>query len=79
VNRLTGNTAPLALKPARDWDRSGKRYGDPAKARAELGFAAKVALTDGLGRTIDWTRRNRSLVERAIARHARFMREIEGS
>ncbi|HUH83767.1 MAG TPA: NAD-dependent epimerase/dehydratase family protein, partial [Stellaceae bacterium] len=64
VNALTGNKTPLALKPARDWDRSGKRYGDPSKARAELGFAAKVGLRDGLARTIEWTRANRALIER---------------
>ena len=74
VNALAGNGAPLALQPARDWDRSGKRYGDPEKARAELGFAAKVALRDGLQRTVGWTRQNHALIARAMARHARFMR-----
>ena len=73
VNALAGNPAPLALQPARDWDRSGKRYGDPTKARRELGFSAKVALRDGLERTIDWTRRYSQLIERCMARHARFM------
>jgi len=73
VNALTGNKTPLALKPARDWDRSGKRYGDPSKARDQLGFAALVELRDGLTRTIAWTRANRTLIERAMARHARFM------
>ena len=32
INELTGNPASAALQPARQWDRSGKRYGDPAKA-----------------------------------------------
>jgi UDP-glucose 4-epimerase len=75
VNDLTGNKAAIALQPARNWDRSGKRYGDPAKARVELGFAATVGLRDGLARTIDWTRRHHELIARAIKRHARFMRE----
>jgi UDP-glucose 4-epimerase len=74
INTLAGNPTPLALKPARDWDRSGKRYGDPAKARRELGFTANVALPDGLERTIEWARQNRQLIERCIARHSRFMR-----
>jgi UDP-glucose 4-epimerase len=76
VNALTGNRAPIALQPARSWDRSGKRYGDPAKARAELGFEARVALRDGLVQTIDWTRVNRELIERAMARHRRLMHEV---
>jgi nucleoside-diphosphate-sugar epimerase len=73
VNELAGNRAPLALQPARDWDRSGKRYGDPAKAHSELGFTADVSLRDGLLRTIDWTRRNCRMIERCMARHAGFM------
>jgi UDP-glucose 4-epimerase len=77
VNHLTGNTVPIALQPARSWDRSGKRYGDPAKARSELGFAAAVDLSGGLTRTIDWTRRHQDLIARAMRRHARFMDEAE--
>jgi nucleoside-diphosphate-sugar epimerase len=77
VNALTGNQADIDLKPARNWDRSGKRYGDPAKARAELGFAARVGLRDGLARTVAWTRDRRETIQRAIDRHARFMHEVE--
>ncbi len=73
VNALTGNKTPLALQRARDWDRSGKRFGDPSKARDQLGFSAKVDLRDGLARTVEWTRGNRALIERAMSRHARFM------
>jgi UDP-glucose 4-epimerase len=77
VNELTGNNAGIDLKPARQWDRSGKRYGDPAKARAELDFAARIGLRDGLARTIAWTRDQRELIQRTIDRHARFMRDVE--
>ena len=74
VNALTGNEMPIALQPARNWDRSGKRYGDPAKAEAALGFSATVGLRDGLTRTIEWTRQNNACIQQAIDRHARFMR-----
>ncbi len=77
VNALTGNQAPIALQPARSWDRSGKRYGDPGKAHTELGFSAKVALRDGLIRTIDWTRRHCEFIDRCMRRHAHFMHAIE--
>jgi UDP-glucose 4-epimerase len=73
VNALAGNRTPIALQPARSWDRSGKRYGDPAKAHAELGFSTTVALREGLSRTIDWTRRHRDLIDQCMRRHARFM------
>jgi UDP-glucose 4-epimerase len=77
VNFLTDNHGPIALQPARNWDRSGKRYGDPSKARAELGFAAKITLREGLARTIEWTRSHRDIIQRAIDRHACFVRETE--
>lgn len=79
INDLTGNATPIALTPARDWDRSGKRYGDPSKARAELGFDASVALREGLTHQVAWTRENRDLIERCIARHRVFMRPAVAS
>ncbi|MCA3265831.1 MAG: NAD-dependent epimerase/dehydratase family protein [Azospirillum sp.] len=70
VNELTANRAPIALAPARDWDRSGQRFGDPAKARAALGFEAKVDHRTGLARTIEWTRANRMRILGCMRRHA---------
>ena len=62
VNAITGNQTPIALTPARDWDRSGQRFGDPAKAREKLGFAASVAHEEGLRRTVAWTREHRDRI-----------------
>lgn len=69
VNELTGNAAPLQLLPRRDWDRSGRRFGNPEKARREIGFAAQVALREGLARTIEWTRRELPRIEACIRKH----------
>jgi nucleoside-diphosphate-sugar epimerase len=69
INELTENPTPIALMPARDWDRSGRRYGDPAKSSAELGFEAHTTLRDGLERTVAWTRENIDWIERCMARH----------
>ncbi|MBM3489281.1 MAG: NAD-dependent epimerase/dehydratase family protein [Alphaproteobacteria bacterium] len=77
VNRLTGNKTPIRLAPARNWDRSGKRYGDPAKAAERLGFRAGTPLEDGLARTIEWTRANAAWIGHCIARHRRFLAEAE--
>jgi nucleoside-diphosphate-sugar epimerase len=70
INEIAGNETPLSLEPARDWDRSGQRYGSPEKASAELGFEAQMPLWKGLERTIDWTRENLDWIERCMARHA---------
>jgi nucleoside-diphosphate-sugar epimerase len=76
INAIIGNTTPIALKPARDWDRSGQRFGDPTKAREKLGFAAKVAHEQGLRRTIEWTRANHSAILGCMMRHAHFVPEV---
>jgi UDP-glucose 4-epimerase len=76
INMLTGNATPIALAPARDWDRSGQRFGDPSKAAERLGFKACVAHRDGLERTVAWTRENSQLVLRCIMQHARFVPQV---
>lgn len=70
VNELTDNETPIALTPARDWDRSGQRYGDPSRAREKLGFVAGTPLRKGLEETVKWTRENLEWIERCMARHA---------
>jgi nucleoside-diphosphate-sugar epimerase len=77
INALTGNQTPIELKPARDWDRSGQRYGDPSKARAALGFTATVGLDEGLAETIAWTRGNRDMIRRCMLRHAHFLPDLK--
>jgi len=79
VNELTGNPTPIALAPARDWDHSGKRFGDPRKAREELGFTAEMPLREGLERTIKWTRENLEWIERCMQRHADRVPELRRS
>jgi UDP-glucose 4-epimerase len=69
INELTGNTAPFAVLPRRPWDHSGRRYGSTQKARAELGFDARVALDEGLARTVAWTRDNLELIRGAMRKH----------
>jgi nucleoside-diphosphate-sugar epimerase len=70
INKLTDSPTPIELAPARDWDHSGQRYGDPTKARAELDFEATTKLREGLSRTIEWTRANLGMIDACIARHA---------
>jgi UDP-glucose 4-epimerase len=77
INELAGNETEIALTPARDWDHSGKRYGDPAKARSELGFEASMPLREGLERTVAWTRENLDWIESCIARHSERIAELE--
>lgn len=76
INALTDNRAPLQRLPRRDWDRSGRRFGDPSKARRELGFNARVSMVEGLARTVAWTKENREMIARCIAQHDVHMRAV---
>lgn len=69
INRLTGNEAGIDLRPARSWDTSGKRFGSTEKAKEKLGFVARVQLEEGLSKTVEWTKANREMIARSIAKH----------
>jgi UDP-glucose 4-epimerase len=77
INTVAGNATPIALTPARDWDRSGQRFGDPSKAADKLGFSASVGHTEGLEKTIAWTRDNRERILRCMMQHARFVPQVK--
>ncbi len=73
INEFTGNQTPLDLRPARDWDRSGKRFASTEKAACELGFTAQVDIREGLRRTVEWTIENQELIKHSIAKHNKLM------
>lgn len=77
INKYSGNTVPVELKPARDWDRSGTRFGDPSKATEKLGFTAEVSIEEGLEKTIAWTKENLPEIKRCMAKHVVMMPQIK--
>ncbi|MBZ6076290.1 NAD-dependent epimerase/dehydratase family protein [Microvirga puerhi] len=77
INRLTANGTPIAMTPARDWDRSGQRFGDPTKAKEKLGFAAEVTHEEGLRRTVEWTKANRETILRCMGQHVHFVPDVK--
>ena len=79
INQLSENPTPIALTPARDWDRSGRRFGAPEKARDRLGFVAETPLRDGLQQTIDWTRTHRNRISSCMLQHDRFVPGLRAS
>jgi nucleoside-diphosphate-sugar epimerase len=73
INEFTGNKTPLDLRPARDWDRSGKRFASTEKSERELGFTAQVDVREGIRRTVEWTVANSELIKHSIAKHEKLM------
>ncbi len=75
INEFTGNTTPLDLRPARDWDRSGKRFASTEKSERELGFTAQVDVREGVRRTVEWTKSNADLIKRSIEKHNKLCQQ----
>ena len=69
INQSTGNLTAVDLKPARDWDRSGKRFGSTEKSRDKLQFEAVVTIQEGIQRTVEWTMANKERIQHTIANH----------
>ena len=73
INEFTGNKTPLDLRPARDWDRSGKRFASTEKSEREIGFKAQVDIREGIRRTVEWTKANQDTIKRSIEKHSKLL------
>lgn len=76
INEITDNPTPIAMTPARNWDRSGQRFADTKKASEKLGFVAEIDHVEGLRRTITWTKANRETILRCMLQHRHFVPEV---
>ena len=77
INEFTGNKTPLDLRPARNWDRSGKRFASTEKASRELAFEARIDIRNGLRRTVDWTKANLETIKKCMAKHDKMMSQVQ--
>jgi UDP-glucose 4-epimerase len=78
INEITKNTSPVELKPAREWDKSGCRYGSIVKSKEKLGFEASVPIREGLEKTISWMQNNIAVIETCMNRHDYFIQNYDG-
>jgi nucleoside-diphosphate-sugar epimerase len=79
INGVTNNSAPLEIRPARDWDKSGRRFGSTEKSRREIGFLAEISVVEGIQRTVQWTRDNYDEIAQSIEKHNTKMNELSPS
>jgi nucleoside-diphosphate-sugar epimerase len=63
------SSAKVNVIAARNWDNSGRRFGSTVKSQTRLGFEAEVFPSDGLAKTISWTRSNMDFIESKISKH----------
>ena len=76
INELTENPTAIDLRPPRDWDRSGKRFGSCEKTKHTIGFAARTDIRSGLEQTIAWTKENTDIIQRWMDQHRFFMQQL---
>lgn len=75
INEITGNKTELILKGARDWDKSGRRFGSTEKSKEKIGFYSQVNIREGLEKTVAWTKANEGLVAECMRKHDYFMKK----
>jgi nucleoside-diphosphate-sugar epimerase len=63
INGAIGNPAGVQYTSRRDWDQIVRRRASVDKARSLVGYEPKVAMSDGLDRTIAWFRENWDQIE----------------
>lgn len=69
IRKITGSRSEFNLYPKREWDNSGKRFGDPKKAKTTINFEAKINLEIGIKKTVEWTIKNKKIIKRNILKH----------
>jgi UDP-glucose 4-epimerase len=73
INEITNNKAPIAYVPGRDWDHAGRRFGSTEKAQRALDFQARIALHEGLSKTVEWTQKHLSIIQQCMDKHRSHM------
>ena len=69
IINLTNSSSRINIAPAREWDRSGRRVGNPEKSKGDLEFEASYELATGIIETIEWTKSYKTVIELAIRQH----------
>jgi nucleoside-diphosphate-sugar epimerase len=69
IIELSESGSKLHIEGRREWDHSGRRFGDPTKSANQLKFRTSTEFENGILETIDWTKLNYDLIQRTINKH----------
>lgn len=67
INKLTGNTTPIAFAPKRKWDNKGRILASIKKANELIGYKPETSFDDGLKLTIQWFKDNWEKIDKAAS------------
>jgi len=66
---FSNSESKLNIEGRRDWDHSGRRFGDPTKSAKHLNFITSTEFDFGLKATIEWTKLNFEHIQETINKH----------
>ena len=69
IIQYSNSSSKLRIEGRREWDHSGRRFGDPSKSANEIGFKTQIPFDQGLKNTIKWTKDNFELISNVIGKH----------
>ncbi|OIQ82046.1 dTDP-glucose 4,6-dehydratase [mine drainage metagenome] len=69
ILKSTSSDSQIEFTERRDWDHSGRRFGDPQKSQSELGFMTEYTLAEGIDSTVKWASENSLRIAATIERH----------
>ena len=70
IIELSKSGSKLHIEGRREWDHSGRRFGDPTKSANQLKFRTSTEFENGIMETIEWTKSNYDLIQKTIRKHA---------
>jgi len=75
IERELNSNSRIVYNPPRNYDVM-KFYGNPAKAKNELGFSSKISVTDGIRKTINLYKKNIDIILKQKSACINFVSEI---
>ena len=75
IKEITNSDSEIVLKPKREWDNSGKRFGSTDKSSKFLSFQAKTEIKDGILKTVKWTQKNKNQILKNINKHSKYVKD----
>lgn len=73
IVEITNSQSTVEPGKRREWDNSIRRFGSTEKSERQLGFRANTSLDDGLTTTFEWSKANKDLISKTMAKHARLL------
>jgi UDP-glucose 4-epimerase len=73
IIQQTESKSSISIEEPRRWDNSGRRVANIQKSLDNKVLGNLTELSEGLDRTINWTKKNRDFIEKNIYKHEKYL------